>query len=372
MHALAQRLPEDHVLEVHAAAPIKSVVATAPEFPGSVRLVRHETGYRPGAGRAALVRAWLCYARQVRRSIGNDVCGVVASSSRMANAVLGARISARAGCDFYLDLRDIFSEAFADVYRGRAMAALSPLFAWLEKRAVRSVRGVNVVSPGFAGFVQASGSKLKPSMVPNGIDAVFSAARWQGLPAEPRRRLLYAGNIGDGQALDQVLPALARHLPDWQIDVIGDGGREALLRQALARASVSNVVVLPPVSRDALIAHYNRADALFLHLADLPAFERVLPSKLFEYAASQRPILAGVNGVAKAFIDEHLEGVCCFSPGNAFEAAEGLRSLNLQLYPRSEFVARFNREALMDELSCQILADLGLARLPTTAGQASG
>ena len=45
-------------------------------------------------------------------------------------------------------------------------------------------------------------------------------------------------------------------------------------------------------------------------------FERVLPSKLFEYGAFDKPIIAGVGGYAAEFLKEHLSNTILFSPGD--------------------------------------------------------
>ena len=46
---------------------------------------------------------------------------------------------------------------------------------------------------------------------------------------------------------------------------------------------------------------------LFIHLNAYPAFEKVLPSKIFEYAATGKPILAGVSGYSADFIRNNLK-----------------------------------------------------------------
>ena len=82
------------------------------------------------------------------------------------------------------------------------------------------------------------------------------------------------------------MPGLARALRGRaRFVVIGDGGRRAALEQALQAAGTDNVELRAPVARDRLIEEYRRADVLFLHLGAHAAFEKVLPSKLFEYAA---------------------------------------------------------------------------------------
>ena len=42
--------------------------------------------------------------------------------------------------------------------------------------------------------------------------------------------------------------------------------------------NVDNIEILAPIKREKLIKYYKEADILFVHLNDIPAFQRVLPS----------------------------------------------------------------------------------------------
>ncbi|NIS31975.1 MAG: glycosyltransferase family 4 protein, partial [Actinobacteria bacterium] len=52
---------------------------------------------------------------------------------------------------------------------------------------------------------------------------------------------------------------------------------------------------------------YRDADAFLLHLADLDVYRHTVPSKLFEYAAHDRPILCGVRGEAREIAFRHAD-----------------------------------------------------------------
>ena len=82
----------------------------------------------------------------------------------------------------------------------------------------------------------------------------------------------------------------------------------------MKRYNIKNVEILDPVDREKLINYYNKADILFLHLNDLPAFKKVLPSKIFEYASFNKPILAGVEGYASSFIKKEVSDCELFNP----------------------------------------------------------
>jgi glycosyltransferase involved in cell wall biosynthesis len=169
--------------------------------------------------------------------------------------------------------------------------------------------------------------------------------------------ILYAGNIGEGQGLHQILPPLALALRERaRFVVVGDGGRRAMLEAALAAQGVHNVELRTPVSRIELIEAYRAADVLFLHLGSHAAFEKVLPSKLFEYAALAKPILAGVAGYAARFIREEIVNAAVFPPCDVAAAVAALSALQLTDTPRPEFVAKYARATIARAMADDMLA----------------
>ncbi len=137
--------------------------------------------------------------------------------------------------------------------------------------------------------------------------------------------------------------------------VIGDGGRRELLLELLQQAGAHNVEVLPPMPRAALLKTYLSADILFLHLNAHAAFEKVLPSKIFEYAATGKPIWAGVAGYAAKFIADEVPNAAVFTPCNASQAIEKLAGLILQDRPRRDFVNRYARRNIASAMANDIL-----------------
>ena len=126
---------------------------------------------------------------------------------------------------------------------------------------------------------------------------------------------------------------------------------------------INNIDLYDPISREQLIEVYKKADILFLHLNDYDAFKRVLPSKIFEYAAMGKPILAGVSGYARDFIDSELNNAQIFSPCNLQEAEEALSKLSIKHTDRSSFIEKYSRVNIMKMLCDEIIL------LQTSSGQ---
>ncbi len=99
---------------------------------------------------------------------------------------------------------------------------------------------------------------------------------------------------------------------------------------------------------------YEKTDILFLHLNKIPAFEKVLPSKLFEYAATGKPILAGVSGYSASFIKEEIPNATLFQPCNAHDAAKAFRLLKKKYTDRSSFIEKYSRDKISKEMASDI------------------
>jgi glycosyltransferase involved in cell wall biosynthesis len=262
---------------------------------------------------------------------------------------------------FYLDIRDLFTDTMADLFSGSPVRGLLPVFRCLERWTLRSADRVNLISAGFLPHACLVAPQHDYRLFTNGIDDEFlsldfsGSGQGGGLPP----LVVYAGNMGEGQGLHHVVPEAARLLTGKaRFRLIGDGGRRRQLLEALARTGVANVEVLDPVPRSELYQHYREADILFMHLNDHAAFRKVLPSKLFEYAATGKPMLAGVAGYAADFLHQQVNGVEVFAPCDAVGLVQALERLFRVNFPvdRQLFKQRFARKKIMREMAEDILA----------------
>jgi len=333
--------------------------APAQEINGNVNVHRialpdHQSGMLDQA------KAFFHYYSGVNRLIkGKKYDAVYATSSRLFTAFLGARISRRYQIPLYLDIRDIFVDTIKDVLPSKMAFGAKPFFTIIERYAFSSAERINLVSKGFESYFKRRYSAKQYRWFTNGIDEVFINKQQASVSSQEEiepLKILYAGNLGEGQGLHNIIPGLARSLGKRVVfRVIGDGGRKAALQDILHLDSIDNVELLPPVSRDVLIDEYSCADILFLHLNDYPAFEKVLPSKIFEYAAMGKPILAGVNGYSAAFIQSEVFNAAVFYPGNVEEAVQALESLRVSNTPRTEFIERYRRTRIMSDMAADIV-----------------
>ncbi|MDA9985693.1 glycosyltransferase family 4 protein [Alphaproteobacteria bacterium] len=340
-----------------------SFTEEAPEFEKLHNLTIHRIKTPPhNSGMLDQSKAFVSYANGVSKIITDRNYDLVyATSSRLMTAILGARVARKLKTPLYLDIRDIFVDTIGDVLPYKAGLIVEPFFSVLERYAVNTAAKVNLVSAGFLPYFHKRYPQLKFEVFTNGIDDQFLKAEAKQCLESKNGELtiVYAGNIGEGQGLHAIVPELAlKFSGKLFFKIVGAGGRAQELASALKLSGCKNVVVIQPVKREELIAIYRSADVLFLHLNDFNAFKKVLPSKVFEYAATGKPIWAGVAGYAAEFITSKIQNSAVFPPCNISAAVSSFYDLEIVTREREDFIHEFSRDRIMQKMA-RTLIDFG-------------
>lgn len=279
---------------------------------------------------------------------------VYATSSRLMTGFLGSLIANRQKAKLYLDIRDIFTDTLESIFAKSKLRYVIPIFRKIEKYTINSATHINLVSKGFENYFRNINNNISYSFYTNGIDDVFLDYDFTKLIENKKKIITYAGNIGEGQGLEKIIPDMSKKLgEDYEIHIIGDGGRKKALIENLKE--VNNVKLFNPVNRSKLLEIYKNSDILFLHLNNYEAFRKVLPSKLFEYATTNKFIIAGVSGYAKEFIEENISDSIVFEPCNVnnfyekFEKVQKFDNIN-----RVSFIENFKRENIMEKMAKEV------------------
>jgi len=318
------------------------------------------------SGMLSQVRAFAVYALAAYKLCKNlDPNFIIGTTSRLMTGVLTGISACRLGCRYFIDLRDIFSETISDLLsrKSKLLGFVSKsIFSFLEKWLFNKSSGVNVVSEGFPKYFQEKGVDTSDWLFfPNGVDREFIDLTFIEKDRQDSvKTILYAGNIGSGQGLEIILPHIAKLIGNkYRFLIVGDGSTNSLLKSTIKSENVKNIEILPPVKRGELIEYYHDADILFLHLNDIPAFRRVLPSKIFEYAALGKPIVAGLSGYSAQFLSDHVPYACLFNPGDVVGAeACILEATNIDISEKAVegFIKIYSRQFIMDKMANQITA----------------
>jgi len=290
---------------------------------------------------------------------GKDYDLVYASSSRLFTAFLGRSIASSKKIPLYLDIRDIFVDTIKDVLLNKKYIQKPvTIFAkCIEKYTFSKADHINLVSEGFKSYFNRYPNPSY-SYFTNGIDDEFmDIGIGNSLKQSKPIVITYAGNIGSGQGMEKIIPFAAKELGnDYLFRIIGDGGTKALLIDKLKELGVENVEIIDPVSRPQLIEYYKETTFLFLHLNDLEAFKKVLPSKIFEYGAFDKPIIAGVSGFAAQFIRENISDYILFKPTDVSDFVNQIKKFSSTFEHRTNFIKKFGRKNIMREMAQDILS----------------
>ena len=263
----------------------------------------------------------------------------------------------------YLDIRDIFVDTMNDVFKSKLVKILIlPLLKNIEAKIFNYARHINLISGGFKDYFLRF-NLPKYSFFSNGIDEEFISGNrviQSGEVPNAYKLIVYAGNIGEGQGLHRIIPQAAQLLGnDFKFLIIGDGGAKKQLQAEIENLGLTNVTLINPVSRDELRIFYDQSDFLFLHLNDYQAFRKVLPSKIFELATFNKPIIAGVAGFSARFINKEVSNSFVFDPCDAIHLVEYLKSSKSNsIIDRHEFVDRFRRSKINKVMAESILSYL--------------
>lgn len=97
--------------------------------------------------------------------------------------------------------------------------------------------------------------------------------------------------------------------------LVGDGARLDPLRVEAADRGLDNVVFAGRFDRREIPGVLSCSDAFLVHLRAAPIFTTVMPSKIFEGAAMALPLVVGVRGFARRFVEDAGCGLC-IEPGD--------------------------------------------------------
>ena len=302
-------------------------------------------------------RSWTKYAlRTVKLAKKKKYDLVYASSSRLATGFLGSYLSRKMNTLYYMDIRDLFMDTINEYFSNSIFRFTIPLLSCIDKYTIRGADKINILSGHFVEHIHRINSFLPVSNISHGVDPVFHFDDPGLFPPRKEKILLYAGNVGFGQSLEKIVPQIAKRLPEgWIFKVVGDGASKQKLLTLTSNAS--NIVIDSPVPRDKLVDIYRDADVLFLHLNDKEAFKKSMPSKIFEYAATGKPVIAGIDGYASNFIrNNNVPGFFLFTPNNVNSFFEMFFNIDCPFFDRNQFLSKWTRRSKVKEMVDDILS----------------
>lgn len=174
---------------------------------------------------------------------------------------------------------------------------------WMVSGIYKCCDTLLVQSRAFIEPVAHYADRAKIQYYPNSID-ISSPKAVVPVPSELLELLeqhfcvVFAGNLGTGQALDTLVQAAVqlRDEPHIRLVLVGSGSRLTWLQSKKQELGLDNLVLPGRFPMEAMPQIFERASALLVSLNNEPAFAQTIPSKIQAYLAAGRPVLACMNG----------------------------------------------------------------------------
>lgn len=279
------------------------------------------------------------------------------TSSKLMTSFLGAIIAKNKKIKFYCEYRDNFLQSL-DLLGGIYNNKILKFFLYkIENFVCNNCDKLNLVSEGFNKYFINRYPNLDISNYTNGIDNLYLNYNFNNVNNSNKiKKILYVGNIGFGQGLEKIIPSLAlKNYKTCEFIIIGDGSSKKLLLNRIKELNISNIKVLNPIKREQLNVYYKKSDILFLHLNNHQSSMHVLPSKIFEYAATNKPILAGLNGFSANFCKENIKGCFVFNSCDVNDGQSKMEKIKVNYYDRKSFISKYERQTITSNLAKEII-----------------
>lgn len=137
----------------------------------------------------------------------------------------------------------------------------------------------------------------------------------------------YIGTHGMAHSLDFIVSSLSK-IEDESLHFlfIGDGAMKQNIMKIADTLRLKNITFLSSIAKEEVPRYLGIIDVSLAPLKKEDNFKTVIPSKIFEASAMQKPTLLGVEGQAQEIIEKYNAGLC-FEPENEKDFLEKLNIL---------------------------------------------
>lgn len=298
---------------------------------------------------------------------------VVSTSPQFFCGMAGLFVSRLKRRPWVLEIRDLWPESIISVGAIKQRSIIGVLEG-LERLLYRKADHIISVTHAFKKHIAArGGTEERISVITNGADLDMyvplpkenGASREFGLNGH--FVVSYIGTHGMAHALGTVLKAakLLEKEKDILFLLAGDGAEREKLLEEKEKMALSNVLMLPQQPKEKMPELLACSDVNMVLLRKDPLFLTVIPSKIFEAMAMERPIILGVDGESRAIIESGRCGIP-IEPENHVELSETV----LKLYRDRQYcqsLGKNGRAYVTQNYSRQSLSEVYLAVLLQTA-----
>lgn len=245
---------------------------------------------------------------------------VIATSPQLLVALSGWWLAWWKRVPFVFEVRDLWPESLAAVGAGGEGTLLHRTLGAIAGFLYRRANHIVVVTPAFKDHLihHWHVPKAKISIVENGVETDLFRA--DPAACDIRKELLlenhflicYIGTMGMAHGLETLIAAAERlqtALPAASFLLIGEGSEKQRIAELAATRGLTNLRFLEQQPREHIPAYISAADLCLVMLKKTDLFKTVVPTKLLEYMACERPVIVAVDGQARQIVEAAKAGV---------------------------------------------------------------
>lgn len=293
---------------------------------------------------------------------------IVATSPQFFTAVSGRYLSFFKRKPWVMEVRDLWPESIVAVGAMKKNMAIR-YFEWLEKRLYKSASKIIVVTDTFKEKI------IEKGIIASKISVFKNGANLELFVPQPKPENLlekfglkdktvfaYIGTHGMAHGLSFILESiesLQESHPHFHFLFIGDGAERKNLVKKAGAINLENVTFIESVSKKQVVNYLSVMDVALVNLKKSDTFLTVIPSKIFEAAAMEKPILLGLQGETKGIIEKYNAGLC-YEPENKEEfIKQAIKLVEPEIYKEKKQGCKALAQAFdRKKIALELLEDL--------------
>jgi len=233
------------------------------------------------------------------------------------------------------EIRDLWPESAIDtgVLSNKFIIKIAYL---VEKLSYRFANKINVLTPAFKQvLITKKGiAEDKICFIPNGADLdIFEPGprdNWvrEEYNLQDKFVVTYMGAHGVANHLDSLLDVAKEFSEEENVVIvlIGDGMKKAELKKRSEIEGIKNILFVESQPKHKIPDFCNASDICTAVLKKVETFKTVYPNKVFDYMSCAKPILLGIDGVARELVEQSGAGYYV-DPEDAKGFADKIREL---------------------------------------------
>jgi glycosyltransferase involved in cell wall biosynthesis len=259
---------------------------------------------------------------------------IIATSPQFFTAIAGRKLGFWRRIPWVMEVRDLWPESIKNVDAVKDNLIIR-ILEREELKCYKKAKAIVTVTDTFKEVIIDKGiSKDKFEVVKNGANLELYQPKEKNdsiideLNLKGKFILGYIGTHGMAHKLDFILNT-AKNITDSRIHFlfIGDGAEKKSVVELSEKLNLKNTTFLEPVKKQEVVDYISVIDVALIPLKKSELFKTVIPSKIFESAAMQKPILLGVDGESRGIIEKYNAGLY-FEPENESDLIEKLGRLS--------------------------------------------